>query len=200
LACVPRKNAVMEQNTICARSRVCPYHANKCDFVRRRPHAWPEPSAKLVVAKCGSTLATEPIPSESVLAPVTATTSRKTHGTTMLRTRSGLPRYCGWNVDRHGTRRVRFRKGGFSTYLSGIPWAEDFMRQYAAALEGVKLATNNVGANSRTIPGSLNALIVSWYRTDFRMLKPSTQRLWRNIIERFRSEHGDKPVARLQRK
>ena len=74
------------------------------------------------------------------------------------------------------------------------------MRQYAAALEGVKLATNNVDANSRTIPGSLNALIVSWYRTDFRMLKPSTQRLWRNIIERFRSEHGDKPVARLQRK
>ena len=118
----------------------------------------------------------------------------------MLKTRSGPPNYCCWNVDRHGKRRVRFRKGGISTYLSGIPWSEDFMRQYAAALEGVKLATNNVDANSRTIPGSLNALIVSWYRTDFRMLKPSTQRLWRNIIERFRSEHGDKPVARLQRK
>jgi hypothetical protein len=33
---------------------------------------------------------------------------------------------------------VRFRKDGFSTYLTGTPWSEDFMRQYAAALDGVK--------------------------------------------------------------
>jgi hypothetical protein len=56
----------------------------------------------------------------------------------MLRTKSGLPKHCAWNYDRHGKRRVRFRKAGFSTYLAGIPWSEDFMRQYAAALEGVE--------------------------------------------------------------
>jgi integrase len=117
----------------------------------------------------------------------------------MLRTKSGLPKHCGWNTDRHGRRRVRFRKDGFSTYLVGTPWSEDFMRQYAAALDGVKAQAGNVGAG-RTIPGSINALAVSWYRSDFGRLKPSTQKLWRNIIERFREEHGNKPVARLERK
>jgi integrase len=114
----------------------------------------------------------------------------------MLRTRSGLPKHCSWATDRHGKRRVRFRRGGVSTYLPGIPWSEEFMRARAAALE----PTSNIGASGRTIPGSFNALIVSYYRTDFRGLKPSTQRLWRNIIERFRSEHGNKPVAQLERK
>jgi hypothetical protein len=46
----------------------------------------------------------------------------------MLRTKSGLPKHCSWNTDQHGKRRVRFRKGGFTTYLGGIPWSEDFMR------------------------------------------------------------------------
>ena len=64
----------------------------------------------------------------------------------MLRTKSGLPKHCCWNTDRHGKRRVRFRKGGFTTYLPGIPWSEDFMRQYAAALEGLKAQLGNIGA------------------------------------------------------
>ena len=64
----------------------------------------------------------------------------------MQRTKSGLPKHCAWNTDRHGRRRVRFRKGDFSTYLSGIPWGEDFMRAYAAALEGVKAQAANIGA------------------------------------------------------
>src|SRR5215813_10363545 len=80
----------------------------------------------------------------------------------MLRTKSGLPKHCGWNLDRaDGKRRVRFRKGGFSTYLTGIPWSEDFMRQYAAALEGVKAQVSNVGSE-RTVAGTVNALIVAY--------------------------------------
>ena len=115
----------------------------------------------------------------------------------MLRTKSGLPKHCSWNWDRHGKRRVRFRKGGFTTYLAGIPWSEDFMRQYAAALEGLKAQLGNIGAE-RTKPGSFNALCVSYYRSpEFRGLKPSTQAVRRNIIERFRNEHGAKPLARL---
>jgi hypothetical protein len=47
----------------------------------------------------------------------------------MIRTKSGLPKHCGWNTDHHGKRRVRFRKAGLSTYLTGTPWSEDFMRQ-----------------------------------------------------------------------
>jgi hypothetical protein len=54
----------------------------------------------------------------------------------MLRTKSGLPKGCVWNRDReNGKRRVHFRnrKTGFSVYLTGTPWSDDFMRQYAAA-------------------------------------------------------------------
>ena len=53
----------------------------------------------------------------------------------MLRMKSGLPKHCTYQADRHGKRRVRFRRRGVSVYLTGIPWSEDFMRQYAAALE-----------------------------------------------------------------
>jgi integrase len=118
----------------------------------------------------------------------------------MLRTKSGLPKHCSWASDRHGKRRVRFRRGGVSAYLTATPWSEDFMRQYAAALEGVRSRSSTIGA-SRTLPDTINALAVSYYGSpDFRRLKASTAALRRNIIERFRSEHGDKPVARLERK
>jgi integrase len=118
----------------------------------------------------------------------------------MRRTKSGLPKYCGWNIDQHGKRRVRFRKHGLSTYLAGIPWSEDFMRQYAAALEGVNVQAKNAGAK-RTKPGSFDALCVSYYRSpEFRGLKSSTQTMRRNIIERFRLAHGEKPIKGLSRR
>jgi len=115
----------------------------------------------------------------------------------MLKTKSGLPKYCCWNEDQHGRKRIRFRKGGFSVYLTGTPWSEPFLRAYAAALDGVKAQVANIGM-ARTKPGSVNALIVSYYQLVFPLLKPSTQRMRRNILERFRREHGDKPVARLE--
>jgi integrase len=117
----------------------------------------------------------------------------------VLRTKSGLPKHCSWNRDRHGKRRVRFRKIGFTAYLTGTPWSEDFMRQYAAALDGVKTQAGNIGAE-RTKPGSFNALVVSYYRSpDFFALKPSTQQARRNIIEPFRRAHGSKPLKALGR-
>ena len=118
----------------------------------------------------------------------------------MLRTKSGLPKHCGWNTDRAGGKpRVRFRKGAVSTYLPGIPWSEEFMRRYAAALEGVQEQASSVGAE-RTIPGSMDALIVKYYRSpEFRGLKASTQVARHSVIESFRRQHGTKPVARLTR-
>jgi integrase len=117
----------------------------------------------------------------------------------MLRTKSGLPKHCGWNTDHHGKRRVRFRKGGFSIYIVGTPWGEDFMRQYAAALDGVKAQQTEIGS-ARTKPGSFDALCVSYFRSpDFRGLRPSTQMARRNIIEPFRAVHGTKPLKGLRR-
>jgi hypothetical protein len=116
----------------------------------------------------------------------------------MRRTKSGLPKHCSWNLDReNGKRRVRFRKGGFAVYLIGTPWSENFMRQYAAAVDGMKAQPSNIGME-RTKSGTVNSLIVSYYTLVFPLLKPSTQRMRRNILERFRRDHGDKPVARLE--
>ena len=57
----------------------------------------------------------------------------------------------------------------------------------------------NIGAG-RTIPGSFNALCVSYYRSpEFRDLRATTQTVRRNIIEAFRRQHGDKPLKGLKR-
>jgi integrase len=118
----------------------------------------------------------------------------------MRRTKSGLPRHCSWAYDRHGKRRVRFRKSGYTTYLTGLPYSPDFMARYWAAYEGVKKRTENIGAEKRTKPGSFNELCVSYYRSpDFLDIKDITKADYRGIIENFRRLHGDKPVAKLQR-
>jgi integrase len=117
-----------------------------------------------------------------------------------LRTKSGLPKHCSWHYDRDRNRRVRFRKAGYSTYLTGTPWSEDFMRQYAAALDHaqVKQATP-VGA-ARTVGGTINALCAAYYASpEFCSLKPSTQAQRRRIIEKFRKDHGTKPLKGLRR-
>jgi integrase len=117
----------------------------------------------------------------------------------MLKTKSGLPKHCGWNYDRHGKRRVRFRKDGFSTYLTGIPWSEDFMRQYAAALEGVKAQAGNIGA-SRIVAGTVNALVTTYLdplsSSPFKTCAAETRRTRRNVLENFAKAHGEKPLFR----
>jgi integrase len=55
-----------------------------------------------------------------------------------------------------------------------------------------------IGAG-RTKPGTINALVVALYTsTEFQGWSPETQRTRRNILERFRAQHGDKSVANLQ--
>src|SRR6516225_1348470 len=94
---------------------------------------------------------------------------------TMRRSKNGLPKYCGFNADHHGKVRIRFRKNGFSVYLTGTPWSEGFMRQYAEALDGVTTQQTEIGAK-RTKPGSFDALCVSYYRShDFLNLKDITK-------------------------
>ena len=86
----------------------------------------------------------------------------------MLRTKSGLPKHCSWNTDRHGRRRVRFRKAGFTSYLSGIPWGESFMIQYGQALDGVKAQAGNIGAG-RTVAGSVGALVAVYLESSLKL-------------------------------
>jgi integrase len=119
----------------------------------------------------------------------------------MRRTKSGLPKHCGWNAGRHGTRRVRFRRGGFSTYLTGIPWSDDFMRQYAAALEGVDARKANIRAE-RSPAGSLAWLVAAYLACSpqssppFKALAEATRQMRRRMLDRWRAEHGPLPLFR----
>jgi hypothetical protein len=64
--------------------------------------------------------------------------------------------------DREGGKwRIRFRRRGFSTYIPGTPWSEDFMRAYANAIDGVKAEASNLGAG-RTVAGTVNALVAAY--------------------------------------
>lgn len=118
----------------------------------------------------------------------------------MLRTKSGLPKHCCWNTDRDGNRFVRFRHRGLDIYLTGIPWSEAFMRQYAAAMQGTRPNRSDV-PSPRIVAGSMNDLAQAYYRSPgFRDLKASTQMARRNIITSFCKLHGDKPVRGLARR
>ncbi|WP_316203360.1 tyrosine-type recombinase/integrase [Bradyrhizobium sp. SZCCHNS3051] len=102
----------------------------------------------------------------------------------------------------NGKRRVRFRdrKTGFSTYLYGTPWSPEFMMAYAAALDGSKAKATAIVGAKRTVAGTINAVIVSYYASpSFKDLKASTQANRRNILERFRAGYGDLPAKGITR-
>ena len=103
--------------------------------------------------------------------------------------------------DRHGRVRHYFRRPGCKAIaLPGLPGSADFMEAYQAALAGAPVATREIGV-TRTKTGTVNASIVAYY--DSKMftdaLAPETQRMRRNILERFRAKHGEKRLALLQR-
>jgi integrase len=99
-----------------------------------------------------------------------------------------------------GKMRYRFRKKGFSTYLTGTPWGEEFMRQYAAAQDGEKSRCEDVGS-TRTRPGSFDSICVAYYRSpEYQGLADATKTTYRGIIERFRKHHGKRRLRDLKRK
>jgi integrase len=115
-----------------------------------------------------------------------------------------LPRYIKGYVDQNGKARYYFRRAGFkSVTLPGVPWTAQFMEAYEIALAGQPAA---VGA-ARVLPGSMHALAISYYGSlDYLKMKPHSQRMRRNVIERFCREtdangtrKGDKRAGLLQR-
>jgi hypothetical protein len=101
--------------------------------------------------------------------------------------------------DRHGKIRRYFRRPGFKkTPLPGLPGSAEFMVAYEAALAGA-LPRTPIGA-SRNPSGTVAAAIAGYLGSStFAALAHETQRTRRNILERFRNEHGDKPIAPLDR-
>jgi integrase len=126
---------------------------------------------------------------------------RRTSGNTQA---MKLPRYVHSFVDRHGKPRHYFRRAGFKKApLPGLPWSPDFMATYERVMAGQPAA---IGVG-RVLPGSMHALAVGYYNSaDFLGMKQNSQRVRRNIIEKFCREvdahglrNGDKRAALLQR-
>jgi hypothetical protein len=101
--------------------------------------------------------------------------------------------------NRHGTLVFYFRKRGCKNVrLRGVLGSAEFMAAYTAAIEGqepieIGMKRSPVGSVAATVGLYLGS-------TAFANLATETQRTRRNILERFREEHGDKRIAAIERK
>ena len=101
-------------------------------------------------------------------------------------------------VDRHGKVRRYFRRRGCKqTALPGAPGSDEFMAAYQRAL--AHAGPLEIGAR-RFNPKSMDALITCYLKSDAftKALAPETQRMRRNILDRFRTKPGDKSAATLE--
>jgi integrase len=106
-------------------------------------------------------------------------------------------KYIQYFADEYGERHY-FRRRGFKTRpLPGLPGSAAFMAAYAEALAECKAI--EVGAK-RSAPNSIDAVIAAYLKDDAftKALAPETQRMRRNILDRFRTQHGGKSVTTLQ--
>jgi integrase/recombinase XerD len=110
-------------------------------------------------------------------------------------------RYVNSFYDRHGRLRHLFRYPGCKSFtLPGLPGSAEFMEAYQNALAHPGIASSTEIGSSRTKSGTIDAAIAAYYKSDAftESLAAETQRMRRNVLERFRSQHGDKPVRLLR--
>src|SRR5262245_36937322 len=108
-----------------------------------------------------------------------------------------------WIDRRRGGAKVRyfFRKRGHKQVpLPGLPGSQEFDAVYKAALSE-KSATADIGAK-RIRSGTIHSLAIAWLHSPDFVTIPSqiTKKTYRNVVEAFAREHGDKPLAELERK
>jgi hypothetical protein len=99
-------------------------------------------------------------------------------------------------IDQRGRSWLYFRKPGFPRVpLPGPYGGPEFLVAYYAALAGKPY---EIGS-SRAIPRSMNALIAFYYASpDFKKLRPSTAKVYRNTLERLRENYGDHDAAGMK--
>jgi integrase len=99
-------------------------------------------------------------------------------------------------VHRVGAYHYFRRRGSPRVRLPGIVGSTQFMAAYQAALAAAPVP---IGIK-RSVPGRLSAAIAGYYGSQaFRSLTGGTPAKRRAILERFREDHGDKPLALLPR-
>jgi integrase len=110
------------------------------------------------------------------------------------------PKYTHGFIDHDGRPRFYLRVPGHKLVpLPGLPWSPEFMEARNRALKG-EWTGPPLGA-SRTKAGTVNSALVSYYQASaFTSLAPSSQKMRRAILERFREDHGEKQIGTLPRK
>ncbi len=109
-----------------------------------------------------------------------------------------LPRYVHGYIDRHGKPRHYLRRPGRKDVpLPGLPWSSDFTDAYAAAMS--QAAPVIIGAK-RSAAGTVAEAVARYLGSAAftSELATSTQGMRRAILQRFRNEHGDKRLRKLQ--
>ena len=107
-------------------------------------------------------------------------------------------RYVQSFVDRKsGTVFHYFRRPGYKRVrLPGLPGSREFMAAYQDALDQ-PFAQMQIGIG-RSKPGSVAATVVAYFlSTQFAELAPGTRNARRCILQRFRDEHGEKPIGAM---
>ncbi|MFI0848410.1 tyrosine-type recombinase/integrase [Mesorhizobium sp. IMUNJ 23232] len=111
------------------------------------------------------------------------------------------PKYVHQFVDSRGKPRNTFRRAGQKT--ASLPWpmyTEAWWKAYHAALAGTPEQKPSAGA-SKSVSGTINALIAEYYQSSaFTSKAPTTRSTYRNQLEAFRKFHGDGPVREIKTK
>jgi hypothetical protein len=114
-----------------------------------------------------------------------------------------LPNYVKHYIDRSGKARFYYRRAGVKeVVLPGLPWTPEFMAAWEKANVAYQAPEKVVIGASRTIAGSVNAGLAAYYTaTAFTHdLAATTQAMRRRLLERFRTEHGNKTLRHLERR
>ena len=106
-----------------------------------------------------------------------------------------LPRYASAYHDRHGKRRIRLRRTGWTTLqVLAEPGTPEFTEAYHAWERGGKIQT---GA-AKVVPGSFDDLIARFYRSkEWAQIKETTQYTYRGELERFRAKYGSRSASTM---
>ena len=109
-----------------------------------------------------------------------------------------MPKYVNRVRGRDGVNRCYFRRPGRKNVRLPDLTSPDFPAAYAAAEADAEPIV--IGAE-RVRPGTVAAVVAAYLASPGHAgCAPETQRTRRNIMERFRREHGEKQVATLEQK
>jgi hypothetical protein len=106
------------------------------------------------------------------------------------------PQYTHGFIDRSGTPRFYLRMPGRKRVpLPGLPWSPQFMAAREQAMAGDEWRAPPIGSTA-TVAGTVNAALIAYYESGvWQALNESTRPARRSVLEKFRSEHGDKRMA-----